>query len=108
MSVRAKGVWEVWRPVPGPDGAGGQTATMTRLRVERGDLRELTGRELVEALQAGAEHTHTGRFRQQADIRRNDELRGYGLTVLVLTVRPTFPGPPFELSVTGRSIEAGD
>ncbi len=105
MNVRQLSTWWVHRPAPEPDGAGGQTVTLSQVAVERGDVRELIGVELVEAQQAGAEHTHTGWFRLRADIRRNDELRSNGQRLFVLTASATFPAT--RLRVTARTIEAG-
>jgi head-tail adaptor len=104
--MRRLSTWQVYRPVAIADGAGGQTVTMQSVATERGDVRELAGRELVEAQMAGAEHTHSGWFRARADIARNDELRRGAKTLRVLTVSPTFP-VGVRLRVTARSIEAG-
>ena len=106
--MRRETSWRIWRPVPVDDGAGGQTVTMVDVGSERGDVRQLSGRELIEAQQAGAEHTHSCYFRARADVGRNDELRRGEATLLVLTVTPTFPeGPQGRLRVTARSIEGG-
>lgn len=106
--MRRLSTWEIWRPLPVDDGSGGQTVTMAALGFVRGDVRELSGRELIEAQQAGAEHTHAGYFRARANIARNDELRRAGEALRVLTVSPTFPEhPQGRLRVTARSIEAG-
>lgn len=106
--MRRRGIWEVWRPEPVDDGRGGQflSGNYAKITTERGDVRELTGRELLEARQAGAEHTHTGWFRLRADIRRGDELRQEDVRVEVLTSGPTFP--PTRLRLVGRSVEAGE
>lgn len=106
MSVRALTTWQVFRPTGDPDGAGGQTITMQKVATERGDVRELIGREFIEAMQAGAEHTHSGRFRLRADITRNDELRRDGQKLEVLSAVESMP--PARLIVALRSIEAGN
>ncbi len=104
--MRRLSTWEIWRPLPVDDGAGGQTVTMVMLRTERGDVRELTGQERIEAQQAGAEHTHAGYFRARAGIERNDELRRGDDTLRVLSVTPGFPEGG-RTRVSARSIEAG-
>lgn len=106
MSVRALTTWQVFRPLTDDDGLGGQTVTMQQIGTERGDVRELVGRELIEAMQAGAEHTHNGRFRLRADIRRNDELRRGELVLQVLSVAPSMP--PARMLVLARAMEAGN
>jgi hypothetical protein len=113
MDARRPTNWQVFRPSTGGDGHGGQTVTMEQVAAERGDVRELVGREIPvigrnignNARQGAAEHTHTGYFRRRANIQRNDELRGDGLVLKVLTASPTFP--PFQLRVTARSLEVG-
>jgi hypothetical protein len=107
MNVRQLSTWQVHRPAAAPDGAGGQTVTLPQVAVERGDIRELVGVELIEARQAGAEHTHSGYFRRRADIKRNDELRRGGEALQVLTVVEAFPPGIDRLRVTARTIEAG-
>lgn len=104
--MRRETRWQVWRPNPVDDGAGGQTVTMAQITTEAGDVRELTGTELIEAQQAGAEHTHAGWFHVRADIERNDELRdGDGTRLLVLSTSTTFP--PTRTRVQARRVEAG-
>jgi hypothetical protein len=105
--MRRLSAWEVHRPFPADDGVGGQIVTMVLLGTERGDVRELVGRELIEAQLAGAEHTHSGYFRARADIARNDELHRDADRLLVLSVSPTFPEPFGRLRVTARQIEPG-
>ncbi|MGH9247949.1 MAG: head-tail adaptor protein [Acidimicrobiales bacterium] len=107
MNVRQLSTWQVYRPAPEPDGAGGQTVTLSQVALERGDVRELVGVELIEARQAGAEHTHSGYFRLRANIARNDELRRGGEVLQVLTVVKAFPPGTDRLRVTARTIEAG-
>lgn len=106
MGVRELTKWEIWRPVPVDDGSGGQTVTAVQVGSERGDVRELSGRELIEARAAGAEHSHAGFFRARANIERNDELRRGDERLLVITVTPTFPARD-RVRVNARSIEAG-
>ncbi len=89
------------------DDAGGQTVTMVMLRTERGDVRELTGQERIEAQQAGADHTHTGYFRVRADLERNDELRRGDDVLVVDSVTPGFPEGAGRTRVSARSVEAG-
>lgn len=105
--VRRLSTWEVWRPLAVDDGAGGQTVVMVFLRTERGDMRELTGQERIEAQQAGAEHTHTGYFRVRAGIERNDELRRGDDVLRVESVTPGFPENAGRTRVSARSVEAG-
>ncbi|MGH7339902.1 MAG: hypothetical protein ACREKH_05365, partial [Candidatus Rokuibacteriota bacterium] len=95
--------------------SGGQTVTRAQIGTERGDVRELTGRErfelaqrAYEADQAGAEHSHRGYFRARANIVRNDELRRGDEILRVLSVSATFPEhPQGRLLVLAKSIEAG-
>jgi hypothetical protein len=105
--VRRETAWQVFRPTADSDGAGGQVLTMSHIATERGDVRELIGRELIEARQAGAEHTHSGYFRLRANVKRNDELRAGGLVLQVLTASPAFPPGVDRLRVMARAIEAG-
>jgi hypothetical protein len=98
--------WRLWRPDPTPDGSGGQVTNLTDTGIDvRGDVRELVGRELMEARQAGAEHTHSGFFTQGVDIRRGDELRRAGQRLEVLSTWPAFPN--FRMRVSFKSMEAG-
>ncbi len=105
--MRGYSTWEIHRPVPIDDGAGGQTITMVQVATARGDVRELVGRELIQAQVAGAEHTHTGYFNVRADIDRNDELHRDADRLLVLTASVTYPQPFGRLRVTARRVEAG-
>lgn len=106
--MRQLSTWAIWRPTTVDDGIGGQTVTLVLMATERGDVRQLSGREQIEAQRAGAEHTHTGFFRQRADIARNDELVRGADRLRVVTVNPTFPERPMgRLRVTARNVEAG-
>lgn len=107
MGVRGKTRWRVFRLTETSDGAGGAVIEYVEVGVARGDVRELVGRERVEAMQAGAEQTHVGFFHTSHDIIRNDELRRDSLTLKVLDVTPAFPPGIGRNRILARSTEAG-
>lgn len=113
MGTRELQTWQVFRPAPSDDGVGGQTVTMTQVGTERGDVRELVGRErftlqgggAFEAGQSGAEHTHRGWFRVRANIRRGDQLVRDDERLTVTSTTSTFPET--RLQVLAKTLEAG-
>lgn len=95
----------VWRPMTVSDGSGGQTVTL----VEQGDVRAKVDQpstsERVVAAQAGSAHSHNVYLLPDADVKRNDELRGDGQTFKVLATYQ--PSEPRYLKAECELIEAG-
>jgi SPP1 family predicted phage head-tail adaptor len=82
----------VWRPVETPDGSGGFTTTFEDRGQVRVKVDQATPAERQVAAQFGAELTHNVYAEPDANIRRNDELRGDGQTLEVTgTSSPSTP-----------------
>jgi len=77
---------EVWRLAAMPDGAGGQTTTLTLVGTVRAKVDQPSTADKVLAQQAGSHHTHTVYLLPTADVARGDELRGTGQRLKVLAV----------------------
>lgn len=97
---------EVWRPVTAPDGAGGETVTMTDQESDvAAKVDQPSAVEQQVAAQWGSTHTHTIYCLPDVDVQRNDELRGDGQIFKVLA---TFqPSTPRYLKVQAELVEAG-
>lgn len=72
------------RPVTAADGSGGQTVTFVEAGTVRAKVDQPSAAERERGDQWGAEHSHTIRFRHDADVRRGDELTGGGQRFRVL------------------------
>ncbi|MCX4572285.1 head-tail adaptor protein [Streptomyces sp. NBC_01571] len=84
---------EVWRSARTPDGMGGWTDGWARTSTVRARLSQPSAAERVVNDRAEARLTHIVFLRDDADVRRGDQLRTTGRTFRVLAVyEPSVPG----------------
>lgn len=65
----------IWRLSSVPDGAGGETTSLTQVGVSRAMVSQPSAQERFVADQGQSRHTHTIHTPPGTDVRRNDELR---------------------------------
>ncbi|GAA3223234.1 phage head closure protein [Actinocorallia longicatena] len=80
------GTRQVWRPTTTPDGKGGQTVTHQHVGDVPVKVDQPSAAEKMTADQWGAEHTHSVYLQADADVDRNDQLRGDGQVLEVLAI----------------------
>jgi SPP1 family predicted phage head-tail adaptor len=98
----------VWRSVTADDGGGGQSTSWTFMHNLRARLSQPSARERQAAEQAEASLTHIVYLQPSADVRRGDELRLAGGTVLEVTAtfQPSESGTYLRADCTARQSES--
>lgn len=76
---------EVWRLTPAPDGQGGWTENYAYHHDERVRISSPSARERETAAQMGVDLAYIGYGKNDADVVRQDQLRGDGISRFVST-----------------------
>lgn len=101
----------VWRPTTVADGSGGQTVTLQEQGNVSAKVDQASPAERQVAAQAGADLTHNIYLEPDADVKRNDELRGAhpvtGETEVFEVTGYTFPSTPIYRKLAATQTQAG-